>query len=262
VRVLHRQEPAKEKPHTVRANHGRNRPEGMTREQGDAILEELRQIHRLLQIDSETSEPANAQAKLRLDAALSSFSLGKEDAPLTLVEFMDYQCPFCQRFQQEAFSELKREFIDTGKVRFVSLDLPLVNHPNAMAAAEAARCAGDQGRFWQMREELLLHPEELDPEGLRRHAESNGLRMDEFRNCIETRKYKSIVQKQIAQASSLSVSGTPSFLLAKTAEELMGSIIIGAKPYGFFETSIKELLQPTISGTSPDFPISNGLGPH
>ncbi len=78
-------------------------------------------------------------------------SLGKPDAPLTLVEFTDYECPLCRAFHTETFGTLKTRYIDTGKLRFVSRDQPLPEyHPNAMEAAHAARCAGDQGRFWEM----------------------------------------------------------------------------------------------------------------
>ena len=73
------------------------------------------------------------------------YFLGREDAPLTLIEFTDYECPFCGRFHADAFVDLKKNYIDTGKVRFVSRDLPLSFHSNALGAAEGARCAGEQG---------------------------------------------------------------------------------------------------------------------
>src|SRR6266852_9091619 len=82
------------------------------------------------------------------------YALGRPDAPVTLVEFGDFQCGFCKRFHSDAYGELKRNYIDTGKVRFVSRDLPLEFHPYAMKAAEAARCAGDQQKYWELRDAL------------------------------------------------------------------------------------------------------------
>ena len=77
---------------------------------------------------------------------------------MTIVEYTDYQCPFCQRFHVAAFPELKRNYIDTGKVRFFSKDLPLDFHANAMRAAQAGRCAGEQGKFWELRDVMGAEP--------------------------------------------------------------------------------------------------------
>src|SRR5207249_4237126 len=90
-------------------------------------------------------------------------SIGRSDAPVVMVEFTDYQCPFCQRFHMTAFNDLKREYIDTGKIRYVSRDLPLPMHPHAMSAANAARCAGEQNRekFWEMRHRLIVNANQL-----------------------------------------------------------------------------------------------------
>ena len=78
------------------------------------------------------------------------------------MEFTDYQCPYCQRFHVASFPELKRAYIDTGKVRFFSKDLPLDMHANAMRAAQAGRCAGEQGKFWELRDVMGMNPDKLD----------------------------------------------------------------------------------------------------
>jgi len=217
--------------------------DGITRQQADVIIEELRQIHRLLESDPQETETTGKPTKLQMKIPPDSFAMGREDAPLTLVEFMDYQCLFCRRFHEEVFSELKKQYIDTGKIRFISLDLPLGFHANALLAAEAARCAGDQGKYWEMREDLLLHADKLDADGLRKYAEARGLKVDVFRACMESEKYKSAIQNQARQASSLSIEGTPTFVLARTAKELTGEIIFGARPYSFFDSKIKETLE-------------------
>src|SRR5262245_10109126 len=117
----------------------------ITREQADAMLAELRAIHQLLDRQAPpVMRPSPPAPTVRMAVAQGWYALGRDDAPLTIVEFSDYQCPYCRRFHLETFPELKKNYVDTGKVRFVSRDLPLDFHPNALRAAEAARCAGDQ----------------------------------------------------------------------------------------------------------------------
>src|ERR1039457_4491801 len=125
--------------------------EGITREQADQILNELRQIRQLLEKEGEKgAAPAPARAKLNLEGFQM---LGRKDTPITVVEFTDYQCPFCRQFHTTAYGDLKKNFIDTGHVRFYSRDLPLDSiHPDAMRAAQAARCAADQGQYWMLRD--------------------------------------------------------------------------------------------------------------
>ena len=117
------------------------------------------------------------------------YSLGRSDAPLTLLEFTDYQCPYCRQFHTNVFGELKKNYIDTGKVRFYSRDLPLDSiHPNASRAAQAARCASDQGQFWKLRDLMGANPDKLDLENL--VTEAGTLKMDTktFRTCVESQK--------------------------------------------------------------------------
>ena len=111
---------------------------GLTRQQGDEILKELRQIRQLL--ERQQAKPAaqpqeEAPTKAKITDLSKVSMLGSKEAPLTIVEYTDYQCPFCQRFHVTAFHELKKAYIDTGKVRFYSKDMPLDFHPNAMRAA-------------------------------------------------------------------------------------------------------------------------------
>src|SRR5665213_2353557 len=134
---------------------------GITRQQADDILSELKAIRQLLEKQYRPGAPGRLPpmpeipqtGKLRLEGG---FSLGSNDAPVTIVEFTDYQCPFCRGFESTTFSEIRKKYIDTGKVRFVVRDLPLAEmHPDAMQAAEAAHCAGDQGQFWRMHDVLF-----------------------------------------------------------------------------------------------------------
>src|SRR5512146_1268003 len=131
----------------ARAPQPQTPPATITREQADAILNELRQIRRLLEVNGRPAaspRPAQPPAPRNIRMAVTAGwqVMGRADAPVTLVEFMDYQCPYCRRFHTDTFAELKKQYIDTGKLRFVSRDLPLSFHANALTAAQAVRCAG------------------------------------------------------------------------------------------------------------------------
>jgi len=214
---------------------------GITSEQAEQILDELRQIRQLLQQQGEKNgPPALSRAKLDLQGFQM---LGSKDAPLTLVEFTDYQCPFCQRFHTTVFGELKKTYIDTGRVRFYSRDLPLDQlHPNATRAAQAARCAADQGQYWKLRDIMGANPDKLDLENL--VADAGGLKMDTkvFRGCVESQKYKEAVQTDVLEAMKIGAEATPTFVLGKsTPQGVEGELIVGAQPYSEFVKAISKL---------------------
>lgn len=217
---------------------------GITREQANQILEELRQIRQLLEKQNKAQAPQGpaepAKAKLNMTG---SEMLGSKDAPLTMVEFTDYQCPFCQRFHTTVFNDLKKNYIDTGKLRFYSRDLPLDSlHPNATRAAQAARCAADQGQFWALREIMSSNPGKLDMDSI--VADATGLHMDvgKFRSCVESGKYKEAVQTDVLEAMKIGADGTPTFVIGKsTADGVDGEVLVGAMPYEVFDRKLKAL---------------------
>ena len=214
---------------------------GITRQQADEILNELRQIRQLLEKQARPAEPAKPTS-IKLDLR-STPMLGSKDAPLTIVEFTDYQCPFCQRFHQQTYGELKKNYIDTGKVRFYSRDLPLDSlHPNATRAAQAARCAGDQGKFWDIREIMSAHPDQLDLNSLVADAQQLKLDVPKFQSCVESEKYKNEVQSDVLEAMKIGADGTPAFVIGKsTPEGVDGEMLVGAQPYAMFDMRLKAL---------------------
>ncbi len=218
--------------------------EGITREQANQILEELRNIRQLLEKQNKPqTPPAPAEpTKAKLNMTGSEM-LGSKNAPITMVEFTDYQCPFCQRFHTTAFTELKKNYIDTGKVRFYSRDLPLDSmHPNAIRAAQAARCASEQGQFWTLRDIMGANPSKLDMDGL--VADAAGLKMDtgKFRSCVESDKYKQAIQTDVMEAMKIGADGTPTFVIGKsTADGVDGEVMVGAMPYEVFDRKLKAL---------------------
>src|SRR5271169_867253 len=142
--------------------------------------------------------------------------LGSKDAPLTIVEYTDYQCPFCQRFHVTALNELKKAYIDTGKARFYSRDLPLDFHPNAMRAAMAARCAGDQGQFWKLRDVMGANPDKLDMDHIVGFATDLKIDASALRGCVESEKYKNAIQADLIEAMKVGAQGTPTFVVGKS----------------------------------------------
>jgi protein-disulfide isomerase len=217
--------------------------QGITRQQADQILNELRQIRQLLekQQAAKPQGPAEpARATLNLEGAQM---LGSKDAPVTMVEYTDYQCPYCRQFHLTVFNELKKNFIDTGKVRFYSRDLPLDSlHPNAIRAAQAGRCAADQGQFWTMRSVMGANPDKLDMDHLAGFATDLKLDTFAFRNCVESEKYKNAVETDVLEATRIGAQATPSFVIGKsTSEGVDGELMIGALPYPSFEQKLKLL---------------------
>jgi protein-disulfide isomerase len=222
--------------------------EPMTRSQADTIIDELRQIRKLLENPPSApaaSAMAPAQPDDRVAVSVGTLPvLGRNDAPLTIVEFTDYECPFCQRFHMTAFSSVKREYIDTGKVRYVSRDFPLPIHPNAMSAAHAARCAGEQNRFWEMRHGLIVNANQLGPD--RYNALADELKLDRgiFQACLsKPDKYQAEIKKDMTDAVLAGINGTPTFVIGRAVGDGVDGVRVeGAQPYATFDAKLKELL--------------------
>lgn len=156
------------------------------------------------------------------------------------VEF-PHACP--TRISTTTFEQIKKAYIDTGKVRFVTRDLPLSFHPHATRAAKASRCAGEQGKFWEMRFELVRNAATLSPALMTSTAEGLKLDMAAFQACVESDRFDAQIQKDIRDAHSAGVTGTPSFLIGRTAARgLEGVRLVGAQPLAAFEARFTELL--------------------
>jgi protein-disulfide isomerase len=222
----------------------KSKPEepGITRQLADEILNELREIRKLLEKGAGPATTAligsDGKVYMKLDGTQE---LGSKTAPLTMVEFTDYQCGFCQRFHTVTFPEIRKKYVDTGKLRFVSRDLPLSFHSNASRAAEAARCAGDQNRFWEMRDRLVANADKLAQADIEGYARDLKLDMTAFKSCVEDRKYALAVKNDSGIASALRIEGTPTFVIGKTTSEgMQGEIVTGALPLEAFEAKLNE----------------------
>jgi protein-disulfide isomerase len=207
----------------------------------EEMLKELKAIHQLLERLTRPDQAAPPATARLTD--LKGFALGRPDAPLTIVEFTDLQCPFCRQYLMTAFPELKRNWIDTGRLRYISRDFPLDFHPQAMNAARAARCSGEQGRFWDMRFTLLTNAAALSPDFIMRTGTDLKLDAKAFAECTASHKYDAEIAADESDGVKIGVSGTPTFVLGRTAgSTLEGPMIVGAVPYATFDAKLKELL--------------------
>ena len=203
------------------------------------ILNELRQIRALLERQRQAGSANAVAAQTEAETAKVStvgFEMGRKDAPVTIVEFADYQCPYCKQFNSTVFAQLKKEYIDVGKVRFVSRDLPLDFHPNAFGAAEAARCAGEQNKFWQMWDMLISHSDTLAPDALSAYADELGLDKEKFHACVVAQTYAANIRADASEANAQGLTGTPSFVIGPVdGNSVTGEKIVGAMPFENFE---------------------------
>jgi protein-disulfide isomerase len=224
------------------AAKGGNSP--LTKAQGDAILEELRQIRKMLELERPLpQQPDPTPARIEVKLSSSERSLGDPKAPITMVEFTDYQCPFCKQFHEKVFPALKTEFIDTGKLRFVTRDLPLDFHPYARGSAEGARCAAEQNKFWAMRERIFAQSPKIAEADLIDAARDLGLNQELFRSCLSSHKHEVDVRLGLAEAASLKISGTPSFVVGLSkGDRVEGQFIEGTMPFADLKQLVEILL--------------------
>ena len=136
--------------------------------------------------------------------------LGSESAQLILVEFTDYQCPFCGRYARETFPQLREQYVDKGKIRYTLIDQPLQMHPEAAKAAEASHCAQDHGKFWEMHDEMMGKQDAL--KDLLSYATALQLNVGQFEDCLNTSKFKDAVRKDMDLANKLGANGVPGFI--------------------------------------------------
>lgn len=177
------------------------------------------------------------------DIVDSDAVLGEENAPVTIVEFSDYQCPYCASFYNEAYQQIKEKYVNTGKVKLVFRDFPLGFHKGAMPAAIAAECVRDQlgnEGYFEMHNKIFENQKILsstDVGGeLKKLAAGLGVEETEFATCLDKEKYKSEVEADIKDGKQFGISGTPSFLIN-------GRLLQGAYPFSEFEKMIEEELQ-------------------
>lgn len=190
------------------------------------------------------SPPPQTASAPAAEAPAPEFNvLGRADAPVTIIEFTDLQCPYCARFALETFPRLKRDYIDTGRLRYTSRDLPLPFHDFALAAAVASRCAGEQGRFWDYREALFESQGTLGSQPYGRIAGALGLEVERLEACRRDGRQEAAVRADLGLAAQNGIHSTPTFVIGRVVNgEFQGEMVSGAKPYEFFQAKLDALL--------------------
>lgn len=192
------------------------------------------------------TEPTSATVSMDDDPVL-----GDKNAPVTIVEFSDYECPFCKRHFDTTYPQLKANYIDKGKVKLVFRDMPLSFHePMATTEAIAANCAREQGgdaAYWKLHDTMFSKTTSngtgLTKDQLNQFATEQGLNVDNFKSCVDSQKYKDEVVKDSTDGNSAGATGTPSFIIGKSGAQVSGKLIVGAQPYGAFQAEIDALLK-------------------
>jgi protein-disulfide isomerase len=174
----------------------------------------------------------------------TSPALGSDEAIVTLIEYSDYECPFCIRHFQQTWPELKSEYVDTGKVRYVFKDFPVDQlHPAAFKAHEAAHCGRDQNKYWEMHARLFSKPGTHAPEQLEQIASELGLNLETYRACVEAGTHTAAIKKSVAEATELGASGTPAFFFGlrdpATEQVRIFQAVTGAQPFETFVRAIE-----------------------
>jgi protein-disulfide isomerase len=163
----------------------------------------------------------------------TNFAWGPENAKVTMVEFGDFQCPYCQQWHQEVYGRIQAAY--GNSIRFIYRDFPLSFHADAEPAAEAARCAGDQGRFWDYYNLLYQAPLGVDASARRTYAQRLSLNLTSFENCVQSGKFAGEVSQDTLDGAAIGVSGTPAFFIN-------GRLISGAQPFAVFQQAIDAAL--------------------
>ena len=168
--------------------------------------------------------------------------LGNPDAGVSIIEFSDFQCPFCARAFDGAITDLKNsDYFKNGEVNLIYKHFPLNSiHPYAQGAAEASVCAQAQGKFWEYHDTLFTNQDALDVESLKKYASQLGLNTGNFNSCLDGGDSESEVNKELAQATAAGGQGTPFFLIVNT-ETGKSTSISGAYPWSEFEPAIQSI---------------------
>jgi len=185
--------------------------------------------------DNEAQQQSPTQQSI-IEVSIDDDSiLGDPNAPVTIIEFSDYECPFCSRFYVNTLPQLKSEYIDTGKVKLIYRDFPLSFHQNAQKAAEATETARELGgdeAFWKMHDKIFENQQSISEQDLIKYAGEIGLNEDKFKEILNSGKYGDEVQKDFQDGQKAGVQGTPTFFIN-------GKPLVGAQPFEAFKQVIE-----------------------
>ena len=219
-----------------------------------SMQDQIRSVERKLNlINASVSLPEDvlpfraggSEASLPRFELLGSPYLGDASAEIAIVEFTDYECPFCRRHFDTTYQQLKENFVEAGLVRYYIVDFPLAGHAFALPSAVAARCAGEQGKFWEYHDALFSLESSLFPEVFDEIAHSLNLPAENFSVCMASPDHRAHIELLVSQAEQIGVGGTPTFLIGEVDRNGLlenGMLLHGAKQYTDFDDLISFLL--------------------
>ncbi len=241
--------------------------QGETRDQAQGDLSALRTDIRALQAEQQQiitrldelkqflqagGRPANTAAQ-PIPAPPSVLNVqgekfrGDSTARVAIVEYSDFECPYCGEYERETSPSVFENYIKTGKVKLFYRDLPLPMHPHAMSAARAARCSAEQNKYWEMHDSLFARQTALSDPALLDRAQTLGLDRDKFSECLSSKKYADDLEKEVGEAQRLGIDGTPTFFIgtidANNNVVNIAKRIGGAAPYQVFKSALDALVQ-------------------
>jgi protein-disulfide isomerase len=230
--------------------------QGEAKDQSQGDLSALRTDIRALQVEQQQIITRLDELKQLLQPrqpapSVTSLSVrgetfrGDSGARVGLIEYADFECPYCGEYERKTFPQILSDYIQTGKVKYFYRDLPLPGHARAFPAARAARCAGEQGKYWEMHDSLFAKQDALSAPAVLDRAQTLGLDIAKFTECQSSEKYVVDIQKSVSDAQKMGIEGTPTFFLGVV--EPSGDVTIdkrlqGTAPFDVFKTVIDALL--------------------
>jgi protein-disulfide isomerase len=216
-----------------------------------AVQKDVQETKAILQKVTQPQQPRGPVT----DAPSVEFSVagapakGSRGATVAVIEFSDYQCPFCSRYATQTWPQVNKDYVESGKVQYFFVNYPIEQiHPHAFKAHEAASCAAEQGKYWEMHDRLFGNQSLLAPAELTKHAAAIGLDMAKFQPCLDSGRTADLIRKDLARSQKIGVTGTPAFLIGTiepngtTVKGL--KMIAGAQPF----TVLKPVIDEAIAG--------------
>jgi protein-disulfide isomerase len=205
------------------------------------IVEQLKELKQMLQA---MSGPPTAHPPSTIPVRGESFK-GDKTARIAIIEYSDFECPFCGKFMHETFPQIDSNYIKTGKVKYFYRDLTLPSHHHAIPAARAAHCAGEQDKFWELHEDLFANQTALEEKDISARAQALGVNADKFGQCLSSGRYVDDIRKSTQEAAKMGIVGTPTFVIGSIDSDgvvTVSKTIEGAYPYDLFKSDIDDLL--------------------
>jgi protein-disulfide isomerase len=213
-------------------------------DQQKQILSTLTEIKELLAANAPRPTPQPPAPPSALATQDEAFR-GDSGAMVAIVEYADFQCPYCGQYEHEVYPHILSDYIETGKVKYFYRDLALPMHPYAIGAARAAHCAGEQGKYWEMHDSLFARQNAIRDADMPGRAEKLGLDNAKFSECLSSDRYTGEIKQRAMEAQKMGISGTPTFFIGTASpdgEVTNVKMIVGAVPYDAFKAAIEDTL--------------------